>query len=114
MAIIRSRSDSQQILCLQAGMIRIGGDEFFIEPLKDDEEEDEGVRRHVVYRSSAVIKEPSADDRGSEDYLRGESSTGSVQVRPRMLHGSSNQGVSHSYLANNDVSTINEPIRDQS
>lgn len=59
-------------------MIRTGGDEFFIEPLKDDEEESEGERRHVVYRSSAIIRKPSAANQTSEDFLRGESSTGSV------------------------------------
>ncbi|XP_054902600.1 A disintegrin and metalloproteinase with thrombospondin motifs 2-like isoform X1 [Poeciliopsis prolifica] len=54
-----------------AGMIRIGGDEFFIEPLKDDEEEGEGERRHVVYRSSAIIRKTSAANQTSEDFLRG-------------------------------------------
>ncbi|KAM4727217.1 A disintegrin and metalloproteinase with thrombospondin motifs 2-like [Anableps anableps] len=53
-----------------AGMIRTGGDEFFIEPLKDDEEEDEDDRRHIVYRSSAIIRNPAAN-RTSEDYMRG-------------------------------------------
>ena len=64
-------------------MIRTGQDEFFIEPLDqrrpgdDDEEEEEG-QRHIIYRSSAIIKkqpavnQTQAVNQSSEDFLRGE------------------------------------------
>lgn len=64
---------------LQAGMIRTREDEFFIEPLDQwrsgehgEEEEEEGEQRHIVYRSSAIIKKPSVSNRTKEDYMRGE------------------------------------------
>lgn len=59
-------------------MIRMGHEEFFIEPLNQgrtaggEEEEGEG-RRHIVYRSTAVIKEPPAINQSLEDFHRGES-----------------------------------------
>uniref|UniRef100_A0A8P4G2J0 A disintegrin and metalloproteinase with thrombospondin motifs 2 n=1 Tax=Dicentrarchus labrax TaxID=13489 RepID=A0A8P4G2J0_DICLA len=51
-----------------AGMIRMGQEEFFIEPLDqrrtgeedEDEDEEEGGRQHIVYRSSAIIKKQLA------------------------------------------------------
>uniref|UniRef100_A0A3P9KVA9 ADAM metallopeptidase with thrombospondin type 1 motif, 2 n=1 Tax=Oryzias latipes TaxID=8090 RepID=A0A3P9KVA9_ORYLA len=58
-----------------AGMIRTEEDEFFIEPLDQQmpgkEEEEEGGRQHVIYRSSAIIKQPSSVNQTAEDYLRG-------------------------------------------
>ncbi|KAF6740009.1 A disintegrin and metalloproteinase with thrombospondin motifs 2 [Oryzias melastigma] len=61
-----------------AGMIRTEEDEFFIEPLdqqrpgkEEEEEEEEGGRQHVIYRSSAIIKQPSSVNQTTEDYLRG-------------------------------------------
>ncbi|XP_015258580.1 PREDICTED: A disintegrin and metalloproteinase with thrombospondin motifs 2-like [Cyprinodon variegatus] len=61
-----------------AGMIRTREDEFFIEPLDQwrsgehgEEEEEEGEQRHIVYRSSAIIKKPSVSNRTKEDYMRG-------------------------------------------
>uniref|UniRef100_A0A3Q3ABI1 ADAM metallopeptidase with thrombospondin type 1 motif, 2a n=1 Tax=Kryptolebias marmoratus TaxID=37003 RepID=A0A3Q3ABI1_KRYMA len=45
-------------------MIRTGKDEFFIEPLNQwrpgEEEEDEEGQKHIIYRSSAIIKNRSA------------------------------------------------------
>uniref|UniRef100_A0A3Q2Q7Q4 ADAM metallopeptidase with thrombospondin type 1 motif, 2a n=1 Tax=Fundulus heteroclitus TaxID=8078 RepID=A0A3Q2Q7Q4_FUNHE len=56
-------------------MIRTGADEFFIEPLdkwgSGEGNKDGGDRRHIVYRSSAVIKTPSAADPSTEDYMPG-------------------------------------------
>lgn len=59
-------------------MIRMGHEEFFIEPLNqrssaggEEEEEGEG-RRHVVYRSTAVIKKPPAVNQSMDDFHRGE------------------------------------------
>ncbi|XP_034093131.1 A disintegrin and metalloproteinase with thrombospondin motifs 2-like [Gymnodraco acuticeps] len=62
-----------------AGMIRTGQEEFFIEPLdrwrtgRAEEEEEEEVegRRHIVYRSSAIIKKQPAVNQTAEDFLRG-------------------------------------------
>lgn len=46
-------------LSLQAGMIRTDKDEFFIEPLrKGEQEEEEDGRTHVVYRRAAAVKKP--------------------------------------------------------
>ncbi|TNM84399.1 hypothetical protein fugu_008577 [Takifugu bimaculatus] len=60
-----------------AGMIRMGHEEFFIEPLNqrsaaggEEEEEGEG-RKHVVYRSTAVIKKPPAVNQSMDDFHRG-------------------------------------------
>ncbi|XP_075065848.1 A disintegrin and metalloproteinase with thrombospondin motifs 2-like isoform X1 [Mixophyes fleayi] len=39
-----------------AGMIRTDKDEFFIEPLEKDEQEEDRGRTHIVYRRSAIIK----------------------------------------------------------
>lgn len=60
-------------------MIRMGHEEFFIEPLNqrssagggEEEEEGEG-RRHLVYRSTAVIKTPLAINQSLDDVHRGE------------------------------------------
>lgn len=59
-------------------MIRMGHEEFFIEPLNqrsaaggEEEEEGEG-RKHVVYRSTAVIKKPPAVNQSMDDFHRGE------------------------------------------
>lgn len=61
-------------------MIRMGHEEFFIEPLNqggaaggEEEEEEGGGRRHIVYRPTAVIKEPPAVNQSLEDFHRGES-----------------------------------------
>lgn len=57
----------------------MGREEFFIEPLNQrssaggEEEEEEGEgRRHVVYRSTAVIRKPAAVNQSVEDFHRGE------------------------------------------
>ncbi|XP_034033452.1 A disintegrin and metalloproteinase with thrombospondin motifs 2-like [Thalassophryne amazonica] len=60
-----------------AGMIRMDGEEFFIEPLNGGEEieEDREGRQHVVYRSSAIIKpavnQTAAVNQSVEDFVRG-------------------------------------------
>ncbi|TKS83449.1 disintegrin and metalloproteinase with thrombospondin motifs 2 [Collichthys lucidus] len=73
-----------------AGMIRMGQEEFFIEPLdrrwtgEEEEEEgeaeegeEEGGRRHIVYRSSSIIKTQLAVNQSqgvnqtADDFLRG-------------------------------------------
>uniref|UniRef100_A0A3Q3MS53 ADAM metallopeptidase with thrombospondin type 1 motif, 2a n=1 Tax=Labrus bergylta TaxID=56723 RepID=A0A3Q3MS53_9LABR len=58
-----------------AGMILIGQEEFFIEPLDGrrtdggGEEEEEGGRNHIVYRSSAIIKtQPAVNQSVNEIY----------------------------------------------
>lgn len=61
-------------------MIRMGQEEFFIEPLdqrrpEGEEEEEEGGRKHIVYRSSAIIKKPPAVNQSADDFLRGEKHT---------------------------------------
>lgn len=59
-------------------MIRIGQEDFFIEPLDQyrtgggEEEKEEGGRKHIVYRSSAIIKKPPAVNQSSGDFIRGE------------------------------------------
>lgn len=59
-------------------MIRMGHEEFFIEPLNQrssaggEEEEEGGERRHVVYRSTAIIKKPPAVNQSVDDFHRGE------------------------------------------
>uniref|UniRef100_A0A8P4K226 A disintegrin and metalloproteinase with thrombospondin motifs 2 n=1 Tax=Dicentrarchus labrax TaxID=13489 RepID=A0A8P4K226_DICLA len=61
-----------------AGMIRMGQEEFFIEPLDqrrtgeedEDEDEEEGGRQHIVYRSSAIIKKQLAVNQTADDFLR--------------------------------------------
>ncbi|KAM6984252.1 A disintegrin and metalloproteinase with thrombospondin motifs 2-like [Tautogolabrus adspersus] len=61
-----------------AGMILIGQEEFFIEPLdgrrtggRGEEEEEEGGRNHIVYRSSAIIKKQPSVNQSADDFLRG-------------------------------------------
>ncbi|CAH2276711.1 A disintegrin and metallo ase with thrombospondin motifs 2 [Pelobates cultripes] len=39
-----------------AGMIRTDDDEFFIEPLENEKNEEESGRTHIVYRRSAILK----------------------------------------------------------
>lgn len=60
-------------------MIRMGQEEFFIEPLNQwssagggEEEEEGGGRKHIVYRSTAVIKKPAAVNQSIADFHRGE------------------------------------------
>ncbi|XP_054610510.1 A disintegrin and metalloproteinase with thrombospondin motifs 2-like [Dunckerocampus dactyliophorus] len=59
-----------------AGMIRTGKEEFFIEPLyrwgtgSDGKEEDEeGGRQHIVYRTSAIINTKQHNVNQSDDFL---------------------------------------------
>lgn len=65
---------------LQAGVIRMGGEEFFIEPLAQHlggggaQKEAEGGRKHVVYRSSAIIKKTPAANQSTDDFVSGEKS----------------------------------------
>lgn len=65
-------------LPLQAGMIRMGHEEFFIEPLNQrstaggEEKEEEEGRKHIVYRSSAIVKQPPAVNQSVDDFHRGE------------------------------------------
>ncbi|XP_035522312.1 A disintegrin and metalloproteinase with thrombospondin motifs 2-like, partial [Morone saxatilis] len=62
-----------------AGMIQMGQEEYFIEPLDRrrtggeavDEDEEEGGRQHIVYRSSAIIKKQPAVNQTADDFLRG-------------------------------------------
>ncbi|XP_072231244.1 A disintegrin and metalloproteinase with thrombospondin motifs 2-like [Leuresthes tenuis] len=59
-----------------AGMIRTGEDEFFIEPLDqwrsgETEKDREGRRRHIVYRSSAIIKKQFDVNQTTNDFLQG-------------------------------------------
>lgn len=68
------------ISVLQAGVIRMGGEEFFIEPLAQPpggggaQGEAERGRKHVVYRSSAIIKNTPAVNQSTDDFFRGEKS----------------------------------------
>lgn len=69
-------------------MIRMGGEEFFIEPLdqrwgggaegqeegQEEEEEAETGRKHVVYRASAVIKKEPTVNQSTDDFIRGKKS----------------------------------------
>lgn len=74
-------------------MIRMGGEEFFIEPLdqrwgrgaeeeraegqeegQEEEEEAETGRKHVVYRASAIIKKAPAVNQSTDDFIRGKKS----------------------------------------
>ncbi|KAF7206779.1 A disintegrin and metalloproteinase with thrombospondin motifs 2-like, partial [Nothobranchius furzeri] len=64
-----------------AGMIRMGGDEFFIEPWDQwspgEQQQEEGGQKHIVYRSSAIIKKKSAVsqtetfNQTTKDFVRG-------------------------------------------
>uniref|UniRef100_A0A4W6E7F8 ADAM metallopeptidase with thrombospondin type 1 motif, 2a n=1 Tax=Lates calcarifer TaxID=8187 RepID=A0A4W6E7F8_LATCA len=64
-----------------AGLIRTGEEEFYIEPLdrrrtdggdeEEEEEEERGGRQHIVYRSSAIRKQPAVNQT-DDDFLRGE------------------------------------------
>ncbi|KAG8008356.1 A disintegrin and metalloproteinase with thrombospondin motifs 2 [Nibea albiflora] len=71
-----------------AGMIRLGQEEFFIEPLdrrwtgeeekeEAEEGEEEGGRQHIVYRSSSIIKtqlsvnQSEGVNQTADDFLRG-------------------------------------------
>ncbi|KAM9332791.1 A disintegrin and metalloproteinase with thrombospondin motifs 2-like [Pholidichthys leucotaenia] len=59
-----------------AGMIRTSEDEFFIEPLdhrgpeKGGEEDEEG-QKHIIYRTSAIIKKQSAVNQTAKDFFLG-------------------------------------------
>lgn len=74
------RSQMRWVSALQAGMIRMGGEEFFIEPLAQrlggggSQGEAEQGRKHVVYRSSAIIKNTPAVNQSTDDFIRGEKS----------------------------------------
>lgn len=67
-------------ISLQAGVIRMGGEEFFIEPLAQRlggggaRKEAEQGRKHVVYRSSAIIKKTPAVNQSADDFIQGEKS----------------------------------------
>ncbi|XP_068187014.1 A disintegrin and metalloproteinase with thrombospondin motifs 2-like [Antennarius striatus] len=66
-----------------AGIIQMGQEEFFIEPLdrrtrgEEEKEEEEGGRKHIVYRPSDIIKkQPAVNQSGNanqpvDDFLRG-------------------------------------------
>lgn len=56
-------------------MIRLGHEEFFIEPLDQRRTgiaEEEDRREHIVYRSSAIIRKPPAVNQSADDFIRGE------------------------------------------
>lgn len=63
----------------------MGHEEFFIEPLNQkttaggEEKEEEEGRQHIVYRASAIIKEPPAVNRSVDDFHRGEDNRSRVQ-----------------------------------
>uniref|UniRef100_A0A671XA34 ADAM metallopeptidase with thrombospondin type 1 motif, 2a n=1 Tax=Sparus aurata TaxID=8175 RepID=A0A671XA34_SPAAU len=60
-----------------AGMIRMGQEDFFIEPWdrprsgseEEEEEEEEGGRQHIVYRSSAIIRKQQAVNQSEAEYF---------------------------------------------
>ena len=70
-------------------MIRMGQEDFFIEPWdrprsgseEEEEEEEEGGRQHIVYRSSAIIKKQQAVNQSeavnqtADDFLRGKTTS---------------------------------------
>ncbi|XP_053573209.1 A disintegrin and metalloproteinase with thrombospondin motifs 2-like [Bombina bombina] len=65
-----------------AGMIRTDKDEFFIEPLEKDKQEEDSGRTHVVYRRSAIIKSfPS----NNTDMLHNETSQHSTNLLENVL-----------------------------
>lgn len=43
-------------------MIRTDNDEFFIEPLENDKQEEDSGRTHIVYRRSAIKKSISSQN----------------------------------------------------
>ena len=64
-------------------MIRLGKEEYFIEPLERGKEaergnEEQGKERgqeHIVYRMSDIIKHPTAVNHTADDFKRGDSLT---------------------------------------
>ncbi|CAL8281279.1 unnamed protein product [Arctogadus glacialis] len=57
-----------------AGMIRLGKEEYFIEPLERGKKAERGKGRgqeHIVYRMSDIIKHPTAVNHTAEDFKRG-------------------------------------------
>uniref|UniRef100_A0A8C5FCX4 A disintegrin and metalloproteinase with thrombospondin motifs 2-like n=1 Tax=Gadus morhua TaxID=8049 RepID=A0A8C5FCX4_GADMO len=60
-----------------AGMIRLGKEEYFIEPLERGEKAERGKGRgqeHIVYRMSDIIKHPTAVNHTADDFKKGDTS----------------------------------------
>jgi hypothetical protein len=56
-------------------MIRLGKEEYFIEPLERGEKAERGKGRgqeHIVYRMSDIIKHPTAVNHTADDFKKGD------------------------------------------
>ncbi|XP_076607376.1 A disintegrin and metalloproteinase with thrombospondin motifs 2-like isoform X1 [Chaetodon auriga] len=103
-----------------AGLIRVGQDEFFIEPFdqrrtggdEDKEEEDEERgRQHIVYRSSSIIKKQLAANQSetvnqtANDFLRGPL-LGSLNLNQNMLQSRSSSARRRRYIEEAELFNI--------
>ncbi|XP_040907946.1 A disintegrin and metalloproteinase with thrombospondin motifs 2-like [Toxotes jaculatrix] len=99
-----------------AGMIRTDQEEFFIEPLDrrrvegEEEEEEEGGRQHIIYRSSAIKKQPAANQteaahQTADDFLRGPL-LGSLSWNQNVLWSASNAARRRRYIEEAELFNI--------
>ncbi|XP_040005623.1 A disintegrin and metalloproteinase with thrombospondin motifs 2 isoform X2 [Xiphias gladius] len=92
-----------------AGMIRTGQEEFFIEPLdrrrtEGGEDEEEGGRQHIVYRSSAIKKQPAVNQT-PDDFLRGPL-LGSLNLNQNALWSTSSSARRRRYIEEAELFNI--------
>lgn len=111
-----------RICVLQAGMIRMGREEFFIEPLVQHlgggggaQKEAEQGRKHVVYRSSAIIKKTPVTNQSTDDFIPGEKSDmhgKHLAVINRKRHRNNRKRQNHLVktvcLSSNSINRINQ------
>nr|XP_046266471.1 A disintegrin and metalloproteinase with thrombospondin motifs 2 [Scatophagus argus] len=97
-----------------AGMIQMGHEEFFIEPLdrrraggggEEEEEEEGGGRKHVLYRSSAIIKKPPAANQTADDFIRGPL-LGSLNLNQNVLRSRSDSARRRRYIEEAELFNI--------
>ncbi|XP_030292867.1 A disintegrin and metalloproteinase with thrombospondin motifs 2-like isoform X1 [Sparus aurata] len=102
-----------------AGMIRMGQEDFFIEPWdrprsgseEEEEEEEEGGRQHIVYRSSAIIRKQQAVNQSeavnqtADDFLRGPL-LGSLNLNQNELLSRSGSGRRRRYIEEAELFNI--------
>ncbi|KAM7373804.1 hypothetical protein PAMP_006507 [Pampus punctatissimus] len=92
-----------------AGMIRTGQEEIFIEPWDrwragKEEEEEEG-QRHIIYRSSAIIRKQQPVNQTADDFLRGPL-LGSLNLQQNLLWSTSDSTRQRRYIEEAELFNI--------
>ncbi|GLD71135.1 A disintegrin and metalloproteinase with thrombospondin motifs 2-like protein [Lates japonicus] len=97
-----------------AGLIRTGEEEFYIEPLdrrrtyggeeEEEEEEERGGRQHIIYRSSAIRKQPAVNQT-NDDFLQGPL-LGSLNLNQNVLWSTSGSARRRRYIEEAELFNI--------